>query len=116
MSRMGSALSVTLRIGCAKHASNSSRERRRLACISRTYQHRRKFVNGGAFVVDRLLDHLGPRTIVLAHKAEEAYPNRELIQEQGAPPNIPSKSNRRWKPCFSKRLYRERNLIERFLF
>jgi transposase len=23
-------------------------------------------------------------------------------------------SNRRWKPCFSKRLYRERNLIERF--
>ena len=27
---------------------------------------------------------------------------------------IPPKSNRRWKPCFSKRLYRERNLIERF--
>jgi transposase len=24
------------------------------------------------------------------------------------------KSNRRWKPCFSKRFYRERNLIERF--
>ena len=23
-------------------------------------------------------------------------------------------ANRRWKPCFSKRLYRERNLIERF--
>jgi transposase len=22
--------------------------------------------------------------------------------------------NRHWKPCFSKRLYRERNLIERF--
>ena len=37
-----------------------------------------------------------------------------LIQEQGATPNIPPKSNRRWKPCFSKRLYRERNLIERF--
>ena len=36
------------------------------------------------------------------------------IQEQGATPNIPPKSNRRWKPCFSKRLYRERNLIERF--
>ena len=29
-------------------------------------------------------------------------------------PNIPPKSNRRWKPCFSRRLYRERNLIERF--
>jgi transposase len=25
-----------------------------------------------------------------------------------------SKSNRRWKPCFSKGFYRERNLIERF--
>ena len=37
-----------------------------------------------------------------------------MIQNQGATPNIPPKSNRRWKPCFSKRLYRERNLIERF--
>jgi len=33
---------------------------------------------------------------------------------QGAVPNIPAKSNRKWKPCFSKRLYRERNLVERF--
>ena len=31
-----------------------------------------------------------------------------------ATPTIPAKSNRKWKPCFSKRLYRERNLIERF--
>jgi transposase len=31
-----------------------------------------------------------------------------------SPPNIPPKSNRRWKPCFSRRRYRERNLIERF--
>jgi transposase len=30
-------------------------------------------------------------------------------------PNIPAKSNRKWKPCFSKRLYRERNLVGRFL-
>jgi transposase len=30
------------------------------------------------------------------------------VLRSGAP-----KSNRRWKPCFSKRLYRERNLIER---
>jgi transposase len=29
-------------------------------------------------------------------------------------PNIPAKSNRNWKPCFSKVLYRERNLVERF--
>ena len=29
-------------------------------------------------------------------------------------PNIPAKSNRKWKPCFSKVPYRERNLVERF--
>jgi len=38
---------------------------------------------------------------------------RQLIQDQGATPNIPPKSNRRWKLRFSKRLYRERHLIER---
>jgi len=51
---------------------------------------------------------------VLADKAYDADRIRELIQDQGATPNIPPKSNRRWKPCFSKRLYRERNLVERF--
>jgi transposase len=51
---------------------------------------------------------------VLADKAYDTDRIRELIQGQGARPNIPSKRNRRWKPCFSKRLYRERNLIERF--
>ena len=65
-------------------------------------------------IADALLDHLGPRIIELAHKAYDADRIRELIQDQGATPNIPPKSNRRWKPCFSKRLYRERNLIERF--
>lgn len=52
--------------------------------------------------------------IVLADKAYNADRIRALIEEQGAPPNIPAKSNRKWKSCFSKRLYRERNLIERF--
>ena len=61
-----------------------------------------------------MLDHLGPHTIVLADKAYDADRIRKLIQDQGATPHIPPKSNRRWKPCFSKRLYRERNLIERF--
>jgi transposase len=53
-------------------------------------------------------------TEVLAEKAYDADRIRELIQEQVATPNIQPKSSRRWKPCFSKRLYRERNLIERF--
>ncbi|WP_292508957.1 transposase [Mesorhizobium sp.] len=49
-----------------------------------------------------------------ADKAYDADRIRTLIEEQGATPNIPAKSNRKWKPCFSKRLYRERNLIELF--
>ena len=32
---------------------------------------------------------------------------------KGAAPNIPPKSNRRWKNCFSPYLYRNRNAIER---
>jgi len=65
-------------------------------------------------IADTLLDHLGQRTMVLADKAYDADRIRELIQDQGATPNIPPKSNRRWKPCFSRRLFRERILIERF--
>ncbi len=49
---------------------------------------------------------------MLANKAYDADGIRELIQDQGATPNIPPKSNRKWKPCFSRRLYREHNLIE----
>ena len=35
------------------------------------------------------------------------------IEAKGAAPNIPSKTNRRWKCCFSPSLYRHRNAIER---
>ncbi len=48
------------------------------------------------------------RVIVLADKAYDADRIRALIEEQGATPNIPAKSNRKWKPCLSKRLYRKR--------
>lgn len=51
---------------------------------------------------------------MLANKAYNSDHIRELIQDPGGTPNIPPKENRRRKPCFSKRLYRERNLIERF--
>ncbi|SCZ20656.1 Transposase DDE domain-containing protein [Afifella marina DSM 2698] len=51
---------------------------------------------------------------MLADKTYDADRIRELIQNQGATQNIPSKSNRRRKACFSTRLYRERNLIESF--
>jgi transposase len=61
-----------------------------------------------------LLDRLEPRTIVLADKAYDGNAIRDLIEAQGAVPNIPAKSNRKWKPCFSKTLYHERNQVERF--
>ena len=62
----------------------------------------------------RLNDQLEPRTIVLGDKAYDGNAIRDLIEGQGAVPNIPAKSNRKWKPCFSKTLYRERNQVERF--
>ena len=61
-----------------------------------------------------LLDRLSPRTIVLGDKAYDANGIRDLIEGQGAVPNIPAKANRKWKPCFSRTLYRERNQVERF--
>lgn len=63
-------------------------------------------------VVDALLDHLGPLTIVLADKAYDADCIRELIQERAATFNLPQRATG-VESCFSTRLYRERNLIER---
>ncbi|MBB3458104.1 transposase [Rhizobium sp. BK313] len=51
---------------------------------------------------------------MLADKAYDIDRIRELIQQRGATPNISPKSNRRSKPSFSSRLYRQRNLIEPF--
>jgi transposase len=61
-----------------------------------------------------LLDRLDARTIVLGDKAYDAGNIRDLIEDQGAVPNIPAKSNRKWRSCFSQTLYRERNQVERF--
>lgn len=48
-------------------------------------------------------------------EVEGAYDSnaiRDLIERQGAVPNIPSKANRRWKSCFSLTLYKGRNAVE----
>ena len=37
-----------------------------------------------------------------------------MIEEHDAAPNIPVKSNRTQRFCFSRSLYRDRNRIERF--
>jgi len=62
---------------------------------------------------EHLLNTLPQRCIVHADRAYDTNRIRDLIEEQGAVPNIPPKSNRRWKSCFSKSLYKGRNAIER---
>ena len=51
--------------------------------------------------------------IVHADKAYDTNAIRRAVEARGALPNIPPKSNRRWKSCFSPYLYRDRNAIER---
>jgi transposase len=60
-----------------------------------------------------LLTGLPKRCIVHADRAYDTNRVRDLIESQGAVPNIPPKLNRLWKSCFSKVLYKGRNAIER---
>ena len=62
---------------------------------------------------EHLLDKLPSRCFVHADRAYDSNRIRDLIEEQGAVPNIPPKRNRRWKSCFSKTLYKGRNAIAR---
>ncbi len=61
-----------------------------------------------------LLGALGEGDVLLADKAYDADWLRQRVEQQGAAPNIPDKANRKEKHCFSKTLYKERNLVERF--
>ena len=63
---------------------------------------------------DTLLIDLGEGDVLLGDKAYDADWLRQRIEAQGAAPNIPDKSNRKERHCFSKALYKERNLVERF--
>jgi len=63
---------------------------------------------------DALLTSLGDGDVLLGDKAYDADWLRQRIEAQGAAPNIPDKSNRKEKHCFSKTLYKERNRVERF--
>ncbi len=63
---------------------------------------------------DTLLIDLGEGDILLGDKAYDADWLRQRVEAQGAAPNIPDKSNRKERHCFSKTLYKERNRIERF--
>ncbi len=61
-----------------------------------------------------LLQNLKCRSVVLADRGYDADWIRAQIKERGATANIPDKSNRKALYPFRKKLYRQRNLIERF--
>ena len=61
-----------------------------------------------------LLTGLQPGQWVLADKAYDVDWFRNMIWEQGAIDVIPSKSNRKVPKEFDKKMYRQRNKIERF--
>ncbi len=62
---------------------------------------------------DSLLEHLPETGILHGDKGYDSDAVRRKIESKGAAPNIPPKTNRRWKNCFSPVLYRNRNAIER---
>ncbi|MET0374766.1 MAG: IS5 family transposase [Rhizorhabdus sp.] len=62
---------------------------------------------------EHLLTGLPERCIVHADRAYDTNCVRDLIENQGAVPNISPKCTRVWKSCFSKTLYKGRNAIER---
>jgi transposase len=61
----------------------------------------------------KLLRHLPNARVLLADKAYDSDPIRRQVEANGTMPNIPPKSNRRWKNTFSRVLYHNRNAIER---
>ena len=60
-----------------------------------------------------LLEQLPAVSILIGDKGYDTNAIRRQVEGRGAMPNIPPKANRRWKPCFSPVLYRDRNAIER---
>ena len=61
-----------------------------------------------------LLYGLAPDQLILADQAYDAAWLRQHIENQEAVPNIPNQAGKTWNSCFSKSLYKERNLVEHF--
>ena len=61
-----------------------------------------------------LLTDLPEKSMVLADRAYDADAIRDLIKDQGAWAIIPAMPQRRQQQVFSKYLYKQRNLVERF--
>ncbi len=63
---------------------------------------------------ESMLDILGDGAVLLADRAYDSNAIRAFATERGAWANIPARSNRKETFAFSKWLYRQRNLVERF--
>jgi transposase len=63
---------------------------------------------------DALLEGLGEGDILLADKGYDTNAIRDKAAERKAWANIPPKSNRKGSFVFSRWVYRQRNLVERF--
>lgn len=61
-----------------------------------------------------MLDSLQPDTILLADRAYDSNAIRDLAVQRGAWANIPPKKTRTGSFPFSQRVYKQRNLIERY--
>jgi transposase len=65
-------------------------------------------------VLPQLLNHPTPPLAVCADKAYDSQHVRQAIQDDGAVPVIPYRSTAIKPKPYNKRLYRERNCVERF--
>jgi transposase len=63
---------------------------------------------------DDMLDSVGPGQTLLADRAYDSDLLRETLAARGAKANVKPMPNRVNIPKFSKRLYKKRNLVERF--
>ena len=63
--------------------------------------------------IEVLMARLSNGGLLIADRGYDTNHLRDAIAERGAAPNIPPKVNGRFKPPFSRGLYRERNAIER---
>ncbi len=65
-------------------------------------------------VAEKLLSGLRPGYTLLADKAYDTDAIRNFVTERNSWANIPSKINRKQSFSFSRWVYRQRNLVERF--
>lgn len=69
---------------------------------------------GDAPVATRLLEAVVPGATVIADKAYDTDGIRSFVAARGAWANIPPRSTRKAIFAFSRWVYRQRNLVERF--